>query len=73
MDKKSCEHYTKHLANRRLIGIKMAPIYEGVEDNPYRHLEERADMHGEGNAKGGFFTDSAAYNQSSAVSGFDKF
>lgn len=73
MDKKSCEHYTKHLANRRLIGIKIDPIYEGVDENPYRHLEERADMHGEGNAKGGFFTDSASYNQSNAVGGFDKF
>lgn len=69
----SSEHYTKHLANRRLEAIRMEPLYTGVSDNPYRHLEERADMHGEGNAKGSFFTDSAAYNQSNAVGGFDKF
>jgi ribonucleoside-diphosphate reductase beta chain len=73
MSNESHEHYTKHLANRRLVALKMKPLYEGVESNPYKHLEERADMEGGGNAKGGFFTDSASYNQSNAVGGFDRF
>ena len=73
MSKDSSAHYTKHLANRRLGTLNIEPLYTGVEKNPYKHLEDRADMHGAGNAKGSFFTDSASYNQSNAVGGFDKF
>ena len=66
--------YTKHLANRRLEAIGMTNLYPDVTSNPYKHLEDIADVGGEGNSKGNFFEgNNTAYNQSSAVDGFDDF
>jgi ribonucleoside-diphosphate reductase beta chain len=70
----STEQYTKHLANRRAKAIRLPLPYPEVTHNPYKHLEEIADVGGEGSSKGNFFEgNNTAYNQSSAVSGFDDF
>lgn len=73
MSTESHEQYAKHLGNRRLTSLNMPALYTGVDTNPYKHLEDRADVEGRGKSKGSFFTDSAAYNQASALGGFDRF
>lgn len=74
MNEKSIEAYTKYIANKRLREIGMNPIYEGFDKNPYKHLEKIADTHGQGDTKGNFLeTTVSAYNQSSAIDGWDDF
>ena len=69
---KSTEQYTKYIANQRLKEIDMEPIYDGFDENPYRHLENIADASGEGSVKGNFFeANVSSYNQSSAIEGWD--
>lgn len=68
------EKYTKWLANERLKGIGLRPLYDGFEKNPYRHLERFADTEGEGNVKANFFEGTVtSYNMSSSVEGWDEF
>lgn len=70
----STERYTKYIANKRLKEIGLKPIYEGFDSSPYKHLEKIADVSGEGDVKGNFFeTNVTAYNQSSAIEGWDDF
>lgn len=70
----STEQYTKHLANRRTKALGLEIPYPEITKNPYKHLEEIADTEGGGSSKGNFFEgNNTAYNQSSAVSGFDDF
>jgi len=74
ISKDSTEVYTKYIANQRLREIGMDPIYAGFATNPYKHLEKIADTGGEGSVKGNFFeANVSAYNQSSAVEGWDDF
>lgn len=71
---KTTESYTKWLANERLKGIGLQPLYEGYEKNPYKHLERFADTEGEGNVKANFFEGTVtSYNMSSSVEGWDEF
>ena len=68
------EKYTKWLANERLKTIGLKPIYDGFNENPYRHLEKFADTEGEGNVKANFFEGTVtSYNMSSSVEGWDEF
>lgn len=70
----STEKYTKFIANKRLKEIGLKPLYDGYEINPYRHLEKIADVSGEGDVKSNFFEAKVtAYNQSSAIEGWDSF
>ncbi len=69
----STEAYTKFIANRRLKSIDLAPLYEGFDENPYKHLEKIADTEGGGDVKANFFESTVtSYNQSSAVDGWDE-
>lgn len=59
------ENYTKWLANNRLNLLKMAPLYERVTNNPYKHLDRLQDNNGE---KWNFFeTTITNYTQSSSM------
>lgn len=70
----STEQYTKYLANKRTEAIGLSIPYPNMTKNPYKHLEEIADTEGAGSSKGNFFEgNNTAYNQSSAVEGFDDF
>ena len=72
INKESTEQYTKFIANKRLMEINIDPIYEGVNENPYKHLEKIADTTGEGSSKANFFeANVSSYNQSSAIKGWD--
>ncbi|MFV0625867.1 MAG: ribonucleotide-diphosphate reductase subunit beta [Alphaproteobacteria bacterium] len=71
--KETIEQYTKFIANERLRAIGLKPLYEGFDKNPYKHLEQISDTNGEGNVKGNFFeANVTAYNQSTAVEGWDE-
>ncbi len=71
--KESTEIYTKYIANRRLKTLGLDPLYEGYDDNPYKHLEKIADTEGEGDVKANFFESTVtSYNQSSAIEGWDE-
>lgn len=71
--KDTIEQYTKFIANERLRAIGLKPLYEGFDKNPYKHLEQISDTTGEGNVKGNFFeANVTAYNQSTAVEGWDE-
>lgn len=68
------EKYTKWLANERLIMIGLKPLFEGYNENPYKHLERFADTDGEGNVKANFFEGTVtSYNMSSSIDGWDEF
>ena len=72
----STDRYTKWIANKRLAALGASPLFIGDEyqKNPYGHLEKIADTEGEGDVKGNFFESTiTAYNQSSAVDGWDDF
>ncbi|PID52275.1 MAG: ribonucleotide-diphosphate reductase subunit beta [Candidatus Moraniibacteriota bacterium] len=59
--------YTQWLANQRLELLGMAPIYEGVVENPYKHLERLQDTNSD---KGNFFESTVVnYTQSSSMKG----
>lgn len=74
INRKSTEQYTKYIANQRLREIGFEPLYEGFTVNPYKHLEKIADTSGEGEVKSNFFeANVSAYNQSSAIEGWDEF
>ena len=66
INEKSTEQFVKYLANKRLRGIGLEGIYEGVS-NPYSHLE----IEGRSN----FFESSqnTSYSRSEAVEGWDDF
>lgn len=63
---KSTRQFVQHLANKRLRGIGLSPIYE-ESTNPYQHLE----LEGRSN----FFESSqnTSYSRSEAVDGWDDF
>lgn len=63
---KSTRQFVQHLANKRLRGIGIAPLYEDAQ-NPYSHLE----VEGRSN----FFESSqnTSYSRSEAVDGWDEF
>lgn len=72
----STDRYTKWMANKRMEALGEKKIFLGNEyiTNPYKHLEKIADTEGEGDVKGNFFESTVtAYNQSSAVDGWDEF
>jgi ribonucleoside-diphosphate reductase beta chain len=74
INKTSTEQYTKYIANKRLKEIKLEPMYEGFDTNPYKHLETIADTSGEGSSKSNFFeANVSSYNQSTAIEGWDDF
>lgn len=71
---KSIEDYTKWLANERLRSLGLKPIYDGYDQNPYKHLDKLADTEGEGSVKANFFEGNVtSYNMSSSVDGWDEF
>ena len=70
----STEKYTKYMANLSLAQIGLDILYPGFNKNPYLHLEKIADTTGSGDVKGNFFeANVSAYNQSSAIEGWDDF
>lgn len=72
----STERYTKWIANRRMekLGEPLIYLEKEFELNPYKHLSKIADSEGEADVKGNFFESTViAYNQSSAVDGWDEF
>lgn len=72
INKDTTEKYTKFITNQRLKEIGLNPIFKGFDVTPYPHLEKIADTNGEGSVKGNFFeANVSAYNQSSAVEGWD--
>ena len=69
----STESYTKFIANKRLKSLGLAPLYEGYDENPYKHLEKIADTEGDGDVKANFFESTVtSYNQSSVIEGWDE-
>lgn len=67
----STEQYTKHLANVRLKAIGFDAPYEAK--NPYKHLENFADLSNHGTTKANFFESTVtAYSMASAVEGWDE-
>jgi ribonucleoside-diphosphate reductase beta chain len=69
------DQYTKWLANERWrkLGFK-GQLYSGYSKNPYKHLDQVADVKGDGSVKSNFFESTvSAYNQSSALDGWDDF
>lgn len=69
----STESYTKFIANQRLKALGFKPLYDGFDHNPYAHLEKIADTEGAGDVKANFFESTVtSYNQSSAITGWDK-
>ena len=72
--RESTDSYTKYIANKRLKSLGLDPLYEGYEENPYKHLEKIADTEGDGDVKANFFESTVtSYNQSSAIEGWDDF
>lgn len=72
----STDRYTKWMANYRLSRLDEPHLFLGsqYETNPYKHLEKIADTESAGDVKGNFFESTiTAYNQSSAVDGWDDF
>ncbi|QFR39664.1 ribonucleotide-diphosphate reductase subunit beta [Candidatus Gracilibacteria bacterium 28_42_T64] len=67
MGHENIENYTKWLANERLNMLGLAPLYDNVVTNPYKHLDRLQDNNGE---KGNFFESTVVnYAQSSAMNG----
>ena len=66
VNSKSTTQFVRYLANKRLRGIGLNPIYENVS-NPYTHLE----VEGRSN----FFETSqnTSYSRSEAIEGWDDF
>ncbi len=75
VSEESTDRYTKWMANKRLQKLGEPILYtdEKYRNNPYKHLEKIADTEGEGDVKGNFFESTiSAYQQSSAVDGWDE-
>lgn len=69
----STEQYTKWLANQRLKGVGLDPLYSETK-NPYPHLEKIADTSKNASVKANFFEAGVtAYSMSEAVDGWDEF
>jgi ribonucleoside-diphosphate reductase beta chain len=67
----SIENYTKWLVNTRAIAIGIGEIYEKVS-NPYKHLDNIADISSSGGTKTNFFEAGVtAYNTADAIDGWD--
>jgi len=65
MGHENIENYTKWLANERLNMLGLAPLYDNVVTNPYKHLDRLQDNNGE---KWNFFESTVVnYAQSSAM------
>lgn len=74
MSAKSIEKHTQWLANTRLKGLKLEPLYPDVLENPFKHLRKIADTGTEGDSKGNFFEAKVvSYNQSSIFNDWDDF
>ncbi|MCB1146219.1 MAG: ribonucleotide-diphosphate reductase subunit beta, partial [Leptospiraceae bacterium] len=74
INSRTIESYTKWLANERLKSLGYLPLYPDYDHNPYMHLDKIADVSGDGHVKSNFFESTVtSYNQSSAISGWDKF
>lgn len=59
--------YTRWLANQRLAGLGVAPLYPEAIENPYKHLDRLQDTNSD---KGNFFeTTVVNYTQSSSMNG----
>ncbi len=59
------ENYTKYLANQRLIGLGIAPMYPEIISNPFKHLDRLQDNNSE---KWNFFESTVTnYTQSSSM------
>lgn len=70
ISKESTINYTKHLANRLCDMLRVARLFDGVE-NPYKHLNTFADESND-SVKSNFFESNVTnYSQSSAVDGWD--
>lgn len=65
MNDANIEGYTKWLANNRLNLLKIKPLYEGYNNNPYKHLDRIQDNNSE---KWNFFESTITnYTQSSSM------
>lgn len=63
----STDQYTKWLANERLSGLGLSPLYPEVVKNPYKHLQSMQDNNSE---KTNFFESTVVnYTQSSSMKG----
>ena len=70
----SIEAYTKWLADDRLKKLGLPALFNNKFSNPYEHLNKIADVSGDGDVKGNFFESTVtSYNQSTAISGWDRF
>lgn len=73
INERSTEAYTKYLANERIKMLGFAPLYEGFDTNPYKHLERFADKDND-SMKSNFFEATVTnYSQSSSIDGWDEF
>lgn len=75
ISEETTEQHTIWLANERWkkLGFK-DQLYSGEHKNPYKHLDQVADVKGEGSVKSNFFESTvSAYNQSSSLDGWDDF
>jgi len=69
----SIVQFTHYLADRRLQGIGLSPIY-GVSENPYQALDKYSNIGGESTVMGNFFEATVTeYQMSSTLSGWDAF
>ena len=65
------EAYSKYLGNKLLKAIGLPTLYEEVK-NPYKHLEQFADLEDEASTKGNFFEASVtSYNMFQSLKGWD--
>jgi ribonucleoside-diphosphate reductase beta chain len=68
----SSKNYTRYLANMRLKAIGLNAMYDTDCENPYKHLENIADVSKEASSKTNFFESSVtSYNMATNVSGWD--
>lgn len=72
MNEESTEKYTKYLANKRIIDIGFEPLYPEYIENPYYYLEKHADLEGDGIKSNFFESKNSAYQNSTAVDGWDE-
>lgn len=73
MSPKSIEQFTHWMGNHRLKKLGLKEIFPEVKENPFKHLNQIADVGGGGEAKGNFFEAKVtSYNQASVIKGWDK-
>ena len=67
------EKYVKYLANLRIKALGFSTIYEGFNENPFKHLEKIGDTSTDAHVKQNFFDGTAKYQMATAVTGWDDF